>query len=97
MHQGPIAMIEKWCEGVDKGSDSEVVLSDLLKAFDCLPHELLIAEPHAYGFDMKSLRPIHNYRPNRKQRGKVGGTYSSWRELLYGGSIEINSWAIAIH
>ena len=78
MHQGLIAMIEKWCEGVDKGSDSEVVLSDLLKAFDCLPHELLIAEPHAFGFDMKSLRPIQNYRPNRKQRGKVGGTYSSW-------------------
>ena len=59
-------------------------MTDLSKAFDCLPHELLIAKLRTYGFDLKSLNLIYNYLSNRKQRVKVGGAYNSWRELLYG-------------
>ena len=34
---------------------------DLSKAFDCLPHDLLIAKPDAYGFDKEALRLILSY------------------------------------
>ena len=34
---------------------NETVLLDLSKAFNCTPHDLLIAKPDAYGFDKKAL------------------------------------------
>ena len=43
---------------------------DLSKAFDCLPHELIIAKLHAYGLDHDSLRLI-SYLSNRHQKIKL--------------------------
>ena len=34
---------------------------DLSKAFDFLPHELLIAKMEAYGFENGSLKLFYNY------------------------------------
>ena len=79
-----ITMIVKWRESVNKGGAFAVLSTDLSNTFDCLPHELLIAKLHAYGFDMRSLNLMYNYLPNRKQRVKVGGTYISWQEILCG-------------
>ena len=79
-----MVLIEKWKESVDSGGAFGALLTDLSKAFDCLPHDLLIAKLHAYGFDMKSLRLIYNYLSNRKQRVKINDSYSSWRNILYG-------------
>ena len=36
-----------------------VILADLSKAFDCILHDLLIPELHAYGFDITSLKLIY--------------------------------------
>ena len=57
---------------------------DLSKAFDCLSHELLIAKLSAYGFSMSSLRLIHSYLSERKQRVKMNGSFSTWRETMIG-------------
>ena len=43
-------------------------MTDLSKAFDCLPHELLIAKLHACGLDMPSLKLQHSYLTKRRQR-----------------------------
>ena len=53
------------------------------KAFDCLPHELLIAKLHAYGFSLAALRLVHSYLSNRKQRTKINESYSSGEEILF--------------
>ena len=34
---------------------------DLSKAFDYIPHDLTIAELHAYGFDENPLVLVHSY------------------------------------
>lgn len=52
-------MIEKWREGVDENDVFGALLTDLSKAFDFLPHELLIAKLHAYVFNIKSLNFIY--------------------------------------
>ena len=60
-------------------------LTDLSKAFNCMPHELLIDKLDAYGFDKSSLKLKHSYLSNRKQRViKIIDKYSSWSEISSG-------------
>ena len=57
---------------------------DLSKAFDCLPHTLLIAKLHAYGINKQSLNLLRNYLQNRMQRVKLGNVFSEWTEISLG-------------
>ena len=57
---------------------------DLSKAFDCLDHDLLIAKLHAYGFSRSALELIYSYLNERKQRVKVHGSFSAWKESTKG-------------
>ena len=79
-----IIMLEKWKSTVHNGGHFGALLTDLSKAFDCLSHELLIAKLNAYGFSMPTLRVIHDYLSNRKQRTKVNSVSSSWLEIPLG-------------
>ena len=57
---------------------------DLSKAYDCLPHDLLLAKLSAYGFEESAVTLFANYLPNRYQRVKIGSTFSSYLEILRG-------------
>ena len=77
-------MLETWKRSVDKGKVFGALLTDLLKAFDCLDHELLTAKLNAYGFSLPALRLINDYLSNRKQRTKIENTYSTWLDIIFG-------------
>ena len=53
-------MPEKWKFAVDKGKSFGALLTDLSKAFDCLPDELLLAKLHVYRFSIAALSLIHS-------------------------------------
>ena len=54
---------------------------DLSKAYDCISHELLIAKLECYVLDEISLKLILNYLRHRKQRTKIGSSFSSWFDI----------------
>ena len=79
-----LVMIEKLRKIRDDKRVFAAVFTDLLKAFDCISHELLIAKLNAYRFDVKSLKFILAYFTNRKQKTKIGSSFSDFLNILFG-------------
>ena len=69
-----LRLIEQWRENLDNNKLVGAVLTNLSKAIDCLPHDLLIAKLAAYGFDRNTLKLFHSYLKDCKQvvKGFVG-------------------------
>ena len=60
------------------------ILMDLPKAYDHLPHDLLIAKLEAYDIGKSGLNLLLNYLSNWKQCTKVNSSYSDWYEIIRG-------------
>ena len=79
-----IRLIEKWRQCLDASGIVGTILMDLSKAYDCLPHDLLIAKLEAYGLDVNSLRLMYSYLDSRVQRVKIGSHSSTAKEIKIG-------------
>ena len=79
-----LRLIENWRHRLDNKQLIGTILCDLSKAFDTLPHDLIIAKLEAYGFGHDSIRLISDYLNDRMQRCKVGSSYSDWIDILIG-------------
>ena len=74
--------MEEWKTQLDENKIVGAVLLDLSKAFDCIPHDLLITKLNACGFD-KVLSLICSYLKNRKHVC-INNVYSTFLELISG-------------
>ena len=79
-----IRLIESWKNALDIGKVSGAVLMDLSKAFDCIPHDLLIAKLHAYGIKPSALTFFYSYLKRRKQNVTINNTSSTFQFILSG-------------
>ena len=79
-----LAIIKKSKTALDNACVFAALLTDLSKAFGCIPHDLIIAKVAAHGFDNNSLKLAHNYLSDRKQRVKVNSAYSAWKYIFHG-------------
>ena len=77
-------MLRNWQNCLSNKGKVGAILMDLSKAFDCLPHDLLIAKLKAYGFGQHSLRFLHSYLSNRKHRVRISSSFSEWLEPALG-------------
>ena len=57
---------------------------DLPRAFDSIPHDLLVAKMHDYGFSKNSLVFFYLYLKRRKQNVRINNTHSIFQILLSG-------------
>ena len=80
----PIRLLQEWIEKLDKNFIVGAVLMDLSKAFDCIPHDLIIAKLAAYGIETETIRLVYSYLKGQKQCLLIKNTYGNYNEIICG-------------
>ena len=57
---------------------------DLCKAYDYLPHDVMVGKLEAYGISKESLQLISDYLSYSKQMTKIGSVYGDWANVIRG-------------
>ena len=79
-----LRLIEQWRSCLDENRAVGGMLMDLSKAFDCLPHDLLIAKLEAYGLGRNSLLLLLSYLKDCKQSLEIKGIRSLFQLIKLG-------------
>ena len=72
-----LQLTEFWRKALDQGEAVGTIAMDLSKAFDSMPHGLLISKLYSYGVSEQACKIIMAYLCDRKQRVKILGCTSS--------------------
>ena len=73
-----IRLIQSCQKELDQSGFVGTIMMDLFKAYDCLPHDLMIAKLEAYNLAKESLQLISDYLSYLKQGSNIGSAYSDW-------------------
>ena len=71
-----LRMIETWRKYLDKDKIVSATLMDLWKAFDCFPHDLLVAKLEVSGLNTKTLKFMLSYLSGHIECVKIRKNFS---------------------
>ena len=79
-----LRLLEDWKRELDNHRYVGAILMDLSKAFDCLPHGLIIDKLAAYGLSDSACSLLQSYLSDRKQMVKLGHCKSTFLKIIKG-------------
>jgi len=79
-----LQILDKWTECLEHGGQVDVIYTDLEKAFDKIPHRRLISKLHSYCIHNNIVEWLEAFLSNRKQRVRIGNTFSNWAAVISG-------------
>jgi hypothetical protein len=68
-----VPFLMDWKRALDDNKYIAAISMDLSKAFDCLPHNLLLLKREAYGLTKQSLNLIKKILRRKRAEGEGGG------------------------
>ena len=77
-------LVEDWPGALEKREYVAAVPMDLSKAFDCIPHDMLLVKLQACGLSDKACALISSYISDRRQQVRLGPHCSDWYEIIKG-------------
>jgi len=69
-------------ELLESGGQIDVIYTDVVKAFDKVPHKRLIIKLYSYIINLGIIKLIESFLANRRQRVRINGFCSFWKEVL---------------
>ena len=76
--------IDELSQNVENGEQTDVIILDFSKAFDMVPHKLLLHKLNCYGIRGQLLKWLENFLTKRKMKVVVDGQSSKDADVLSG-------------